>query len=118
MKPYFCKSRCNAARIIEFVVSDDYKITVDVQGGPLRVDLPINGGWLLIERDENNNRRQRMIEYKTNNLWLVERYDIACDGLKYNVVEDAVFQKQFFADDEPKFVEGHSFELPRRTASA
>jgi len=118
MKPFYNKARCHAAKIISFSFEneDAYEMWVDIEGGPL-TKRKIHGGWNLIRFEEYPKRRQPMIEHRPDNFWLIERYDMSMDEMKYSVVEDAVFQEQFYPDYPPQLVEGHSFERPRKVAA-
>lgn len=120
MKHYYNKSRCMAAPVRSFKITNITHRNVEIDAEGFKQENRIlHGGWNTVLYEEFPKKREAGVVYSIPGLWVVQRYDIASDELKFSVIEDAVFQEHFFLDsDEPiKFVEGQSFERPRKAAA-
>jgi hypothetical protein len=119
MKHYYNKAACMAAPVRSFKITNITHRNVEIDAeGFYQENRILHGGWNTVLFDGYPKRREEGIVYSIPGLWVVQRYDLASDELKFSIIEDSVFQQNFYPDNEPsKFIEGKSFERPRRIAN-
>lgn len=117
MKPYYNKAECCAARLVAYVIIDDYKLALEFEDSPQSIIFEIHSGWNSVGYTVYPIKAKRMVRHPTQSLWLVARYHHEEASTKYSIVEDRVFQERFFSDDSFPLIEGQSFERPRRAVN-
>lgn len=119
MQAYYNKMRCRAAQVRGFKITSVVHRNAEIDAEGFRKEsFIVHGGWhTLLYNQFPDQKRQENVVYTVPDLWIVERYSMAEDEVKYSVIEDAVFRQNFILDDDPpKLIEGHGFERPRSVA--
>jgi len=125
MKRYYNKVQCRVAGIVSFKrvnaegFSGEFEIVCD-DGQTYKVAQPEGGAIAMLRFKQDTleylgGRESRPVNelvVPKIQLHLVERYDFSSDELRYNVVEDEIFHKNFFEDESPELIEMHGFEEP------
>lgn len=129
MKRYYNKSTCRAGvidKVMRLGVALDFRYRVMLDDGEVckMAAKPIEQERLIFLNQNSSlldgvKQGEAIIPAPFNEwfkvseaCWLIERYDIGEDDIRYAVVDASSFTDNFYEDDDPELIQMTAFEKP------